>query len=394
MYIYEPREDTELILNQLKYYAKGNILDMGTGTGILAIAAAKTSPFNQVIGIDINPDAVEHARKEAESKNIENIRLIQSDLFEALKDKEIKFDLIIFNPPYLPEQEGETEELKLALSGGKKGYEVLERFFGEVSNYLMPYGKVLVLFSTLTGKEKVHEIIERFAFNYQKIAEESYFHETLFVYLVEKSKLLLNLESKSMSNIQKLAKGHRGLIYTASWKDKKVAIKVKNPDSEAIGTLLNEARWLKVLNLRSIGPNLLFQEDEMFCYEFAEGVFIEEFINTANKSQIKDVIKEVFSQCFVLDTMKITKEEMHNPHKHVIIDAKQKVTLIDFERVHVSLEPKNVTQFCQYITSAKISKILKSKDIKIEKRRMIAAAKKYKHNMDKSNLRAILSLIR
>jgi len=394
MYIYEPREDTELILSQLKNYAKGNILDIGTGTGILAIAAAKVNIFNHVIGVDINDEALECAKKQAEG--LDNIQFIHSDLFEAFKGKEKKFDLVIFNPPYLPEEPEEDDDVKIALSGGKKGYEILERFFSEASPYLMPYGKILILFSTLTGREKVHEIIERYGFSYQKITEESFFQETLFVYLVEKSKFLLNLESKSMTNIEKLAKGHRGLIYTADLKGKKVAIKIKNPDSEAIGTILNEARWLKVLNMKGIGPELLFHEDEMFCYNYIHGIFIEKFFQLENKANIKKVIKDVFEQCFTLDSMQINKEEMHNPYKHVIVtqEKEPKSVLIDFERMHPSEDPKNVTQFCQYVSSAKVLKILRQKGFKIEKAKMISAAKRYKKQMNKGNLHGIFSIIR
>jgi release factor glutamine methyltransferase len=56
--IYEPREDTFPILKEIRHFAAGNVLDMGTGSGVLAIEAAKRA--DAVIGVDINPDALEH----------------------------------------------------------------------------------------------------------------------------------------------------------------------------------------------------------------------------------------------------------------------------------------------------------------------------------------------
>ena len=91
---------------------------------------------------------------------MDNIQFYKSDLFSYFEMHPQKFDVIFFNPPYLPEHPDEPEESKLITTGGKKGHELIERFFSDVSRYLMPYGKIIVLFSTLTGKEKVHEIME------------------------------------------------------------------------------------------------------------------------------------------------------------------------------------------------------------------------------------------
>ena len=79
--------------------------------------------------------------------------LIQSNLFENIKGK---FDTIIFNPPYLPQ---ETQPRDITTEGGKKGYEVLERFLNDVRNYLKTNGIILIVFSSLTKKEKVNKVL-------------------------------------------------------------------------------------------------------------------------------------------------------------------------------------------------------------------------------------------
>ena len=96
---YEAREDTLLLIKHMKKYATGKdyVLEMGTGSGVVAIEACKYA--KKVLAVDINPKAITLAKKNA--KKIVNITIKKSDLFSNIK-KEEKFNLIVFNPPYLP----------------------------------------------------------------------------------------------------------------------------------------------------------------------------------------------------------------------------------------------------------------------------------------------------
>ncbi|MEE9525874.1 MAG: HemK2/MTQ2 family protein methyltransferase [Candidatus Woesearchaeota archaeon] len=388
--VYEPREDSFLILKEIKNYAIGNVLDMGTGSGILAIEAAKTADV--VIGADINETTLDYAKHNLKLKGLKNIKFVKSDLFSYFKKHPMMFDLIIFNPPYLPKDIREPFESALETTGGEKGYELLEKFFSEVSSYLMPDGKVLVLFSTLTGKDKVHSIMEEHGFSFQKLSEEPLFGEILLVYIAEKSEILNFMEDREIKNIKRLAKGHRGLVFTGTLDGKKIALKKQREDIAVTTSVRNETRWLKLLNRKGIGPKLLFSGNDYFAYEFVKGIFIPEFLEKASKEAIKKVLIKVFNQCFILDKMNINKEEMHNPYKHVIVG--KEVVLIDFERVHFSEKPKNVTQFCQYVSSQKITEVLKKKGFKFTKKQIISAAQKYKKDMSEENFEKILKLIK
>src|SRR3989344_4358048 len=155
--VYEPREDSFLILHQIRRFAKGNVLDMGTGSGILAIEAAKYA--DRVIAADINKDALEFAKEQARANGVINTKFVLSDLFSYFEQHPVKFDLIIFNPPYLPEDVNEEDDIKLCTTGGRKGYEILERFFSQASKYLESSGKILFLFSSLTNQNRVHSIV-------------------------------------------------------------------------------------------------------------------------------------------------------------------------------------------------------------------------------------------
>ena len=166
--IYEPREDSFLLQKYAREYANGKVLDMGSGSGILAEEALKKT--KEVSAVDIDEKAVNELRKKG-------INAIKSDLFENVKGK---FDLIIFNPPYLPEERIEDK----AIYGGKKGYGIIERFFKDAKKFLNKNGKILIIFSSLTDKKKVDQIIKNNGFEFKCLEEKKLFFESLYVYLV------------------------------------------------------------------------------------------------------------------------------------------------------------------------------------------------------------------
>ncbi|MDP7610234.1 MAG: methyltransferase, partial [Candidatus Woesearchaeota archaeon] len=381
-----PRPETETIVEQVvrRFKGKGslNILDIGTGSGVLAVEAAKNA--ETVVGVDIDEKAIKYCKKNVKD---EKIRFFKGNLFKDVKGK---FDLIVFNPPYLPK---DKEDKDIAHCGGKHGYEVVERFIREVGDYLEPDGKVLLLFSSLTNKEKVDGFVKENLLGFELLEEKSFFFEKLYVYLLWKSEILVELE-KRFEKIKFLERGHRGMLFTGKFDGKKVAIKVKNPESEAIERIGNERNWLERLNNRGIGPKLLVKEKEYFAYRFVEGEFILDFLGRACKRDIVKVITAVFEQLFVLDKLGVNKEEMHHPVKHVIVGKNLKVTLLDFERCHRSLKPKNVTQFCQFVCLKKVSELLKKKKIKISMKKMIKSAKMYKGEMSEESLEGILENIK
>ena len=376
--IYEPQEDSTLLERYVRQYAFGKVLDIGTGSGIQAIAAAHNNNVNSVLAVDIQKGVIEYCKK-----NIKNnkIKFLQSDLFENIKGK---FDTIIFNPPYLPQ---ELKLKDLTIEGGKKGYEIIEKFVNEVNEFLSQDGIVLMVFSSLTKKEKIEEFIKNNCLDFEELEKIHIFFEDIHVYLLKKNQFLKNLESRRISNVNYLTKGHRGLLFTGFYKNKKVAIKTKNPKSTAIGRIENEARWLKELNKHNIGPKLLILGKDYFICEYIDGDLIINYIKKSNRNYIKRIIKNIFNQLFILDKLKIDKEEMHHPTKHIIIQ-KDKSYLIDFERAHYAQNPKNVTQFCQFLISSYVSELLRNKKIIIDKNKIIQLAKIYKNDYNIKNFQS------
>ena len=156
--VYEPAEDSFLFAENLQIREKDKVIDMGTGCGILGILAAAKA--DEVLAVDINPYAVSCAKENAKLNHVSgNIFFTQGDLFGPVKVGE-KFDLILFNAPYLPSEESEERSwLDRAWAGGVSGRDIINDFIREASKYLKHDGEILLMQSTLSN---VEETFDRF----------------------------------------------------------------------------------------------------------------------------------------------------------------------------------------------------------------------------------------
>ncbi len=385
--VYQPREDSFLLQKIVKKKVKSKdlVLDLGTGSGIQALTAAQKA--KQVIAVDIDQKAISQLRKRISQEKIKNLIVLKSYLFSNKKLKNKKFDLIIFNPPYLPKEK--KEKLDKDIHGGKKGHELIEKFLEQASAYLKPNGKILLLFSSLTKPTKVAELIQKFLFEKKKLSQQRIFFEDLFVYEIKKSTVLKKLEKKGLTELRFIAKGWRGIVYQAKWEGKKVAVKTQRKETKAKNVVEKETKMLKLVNKKNIGPKLIFANKEFLITEWIDGLFILDFIRKSNKKQINSVLKKTFHQMFILDQLKINKEEMHRPLKHIIVTRKNKQdtpVLIDFERakkIKPDQKPHNVTQFGDFIL--RIRRELRIKGITINKTKLITLLKDYKHHSPTTN---------
>lgn len=181
-HVYQPEEDTYLLLDSADEYAKGDILEVGCGSGFISVELASKG-FN-VECCDINPIAIEETNKLAKKEGVK-VDAYVSDLFSDVMNN---YDTILFNPPYLPHDENEPyDDIRLATTGGEEGYEIIERFFEDVICYLKEGGQILLLFSSLTKQEKVDEIIKENGFKFEQVNTSSHFFETLYVYRITKN---------------------------------------------------------------------------------------------------------------------------------------------------------------------------------------------------------------
>lgn len=173
--VYLPSEDSYLLREWVERLAKGNVLDLGTGTGIQAFAALPNA--KKVVAVDANPEAIDYA-KNAIVFGDKQVDFRISDLFSAIK-KEEKFDFIIFNPPYLPEAPYDKE---IDVTGGKKGWETIERFLKQAKAHLNKGGKILLVFSSLTDRDKVLSIAKKDGYSENLLQKKHVAFEDIFVY--------------------------------------------------------------------------------------------------------------------------------------------------------------------------------------------------------------------
>ncbi len=148
-----PRPETEHLVEQAATLAKTliapNILDLGTGSGCIAVCLKKSLPEADITAVDISEAALLTARKNARANGVPGIRFLRSDLFDALGPDET-FDLIISNPPYVTNEEyasllPETRlfEPENALRGGSDGLDFYRKILFEAPSRLLPGGKLL-----------------------------------------------------------------------------------------------------------------------------------------------------------------------------------------------------------------------------------------------------------
>ncbi len=196
--IYPPAEDTLLLLKAALEEAtsKDAVIEIGCGRALISGEIAPR--VKSILSTDINPYAVRLAKEFG-------LEAVRADLFRGIN---AKFDLVIFNPPYLPtidmeNIEGDTigeeiieredikkesiEEtmiegwLKFALDGGTTGREIINRFIEDLESHLSPKGRALLLISSITGLDEVMGKAKSEGLEVEVVASDRYFFERLYV---------------------------------------------------------------------------------------------------------------------------------------------------------------------------------------------------------------------
>ena len=173
--VYDPSDDSYLLLRVVDVARGEGLLEMGTGTGLIAIHAAKSGA--KVTAADINPHAVECARRNA-AKNDVRMDVVRSDLFEKIHGS---FDIIAFNPPYLPVETKSTAWIEKAWSGGEQGDEVVVRFLQDAWKHLNPGGRIYMILSSVGGLVSALRAAKE-RYDVRLLEEQRMFFESIFAY--------------------------------------------------------------------------------------------------------------------------------------------------------------------------------------------------------------------
>jgi len=168
-----PRQDTELLIDLvLKRYDKGsklNILDLGTGSGVIGITLSKLYPNSMITISDISSKALNVANKNIKNHNVTNIRSLKSDWFNSFKEKEL-FDLILTNPPYISKDDDHLNNLELgyeplnALVASKKGFADIFKIIDTSPRFLNSEGLLMIEHGYTQGN-RVKNYFQQKSFN-------------------------------------------------------------------------------------------------------------------------------------------------------------------------------------------------------------------------------------
>lgn len=172
--VYEPCEDSFLLAQAALSIIQNSpkMLEVGCGSGIIS-AVIKNNTQAMITGIDINP----HAAKCTKENGVDAIR---GDLLSCIRGK---FDIIIFNPPYLPtnDEERTSDWINVALDGGNDGRQIINRFLADARNHLAENGRILILVSSFTGIEEVKSKMISLGYFVEEISKERCNFEELLV---------------------------------------------------------------------------------------------------------------------------------------------------------------------------------------------------------------------
>jgi len=173
--VYNPSDDSYLLLKVVEVPPDGSLLEMGAGTGLVAVHAARLGA--KVTAVDINPHAIDCARRNAARNNV-RLETVRGDLFDKVPGS---FDVIAFNPPYLPGETTSTTWIEKAWSGGEEGSEVAVRFLQDAWRHLNPGGRIYMILSSTGGLMSVLKAAKE-RYRAEMLIEQRMFFESIFAY--------------------------------------------------------------------------------------------------------------------------------------------------------------------------------------------------------------------
>ena len=176
--VYPPSEDTYLLLKAIALRPRDSFLEVGCGTGLIALNAAKVTRL--VVGSDVSFAAVRNTVQNAESNGLEGAcSVVQSNLLTSIHPF-ARFSALAFNPPYLPDDDNRTD-LDHALVGGTVGTELAMRFLDQAARHVLPSGSIYVVVSTLGDVKQVRNAMEGYGMTVSDNFRQHLFFEEIHV---------------------------------------------------------------------------------------------------------------------------------------------------------------------------------------------------------------------
>lgn len=204
--VYEPAEDTFLLSDALDLEIKEfnglfNTVEIGCGSGYVSTVFLNLLSENNITDnvhhvVDINKDALAVAKKIIDKNTNNKVKYVHSDLFSEYKDGNVKFEIIIFNPPYVTTDVEELidaqnkKDISAAWAGGDRGSEVIYRFIDELKSVINENTVIYLLLSEENNyKEILKRVKEYYDFDYECILKRKAKNENLSVFKFYKNKI-------------------------------------------------------------------------------------------------------------------------------------------------------------------------------------------------------------
>ena len=185
-----PRPETELLvdlaLRQIPRETKCQVLDLGTGSGAVAVAIAKERPLCQITAVDLSAAALDVAKENVRQQNLGNVTCIEGDWVQPVAGQQ--FDIVVSNPPYVSEAEyAELDknvrdyEPREALIAGPKGLDIYERLLNQIEPFLKPDAALMLEIGYQQGPDIATMLEASGLFSTIQIHKDSQTHDRLAI---------------------------------------------------------------------------------------------------------------------------------------------------------------------------------------------------------------------
>jgi release factor glutamine methyltransferase len=174
--VYLPSEDTFLLEEAIPKFKRDLAIDVGTGSGYLAFSLSKFVKY--VVATDIEKNAVKYALNVSKKRNIYNVDFVVANLFDCFRNN--IFDLVVFNPPYLP-YNGITTEIDIQTIFNLKNKNIIIEFLSKLKNMLKINSECYIVLSSLSPIDEIINFAESQGLKQEKVCSKRFFFEEIFV---------------------------------------------------------------------------------------------------------------------------------------------------------------------------------------------------------------------
>jgi release factor glutamine methyltransferase len=176
--MYAPSDDTFLLADCIRQYKGSRALEIGVGSGLLLNTLEKN--FVYVAGSDIDLQALQHCKQQTSTSSSANVLLVCCDAGSAFGIG--KFDLIVSNPPYLPnDNDDDNNILDPTVHGGPTGIEATIHFINSALPLLAGDGKILIVISSFANSSALDKVVLENSMHKKVVKEKRLFYETLYI---------------------------------------------------------------------------------------------------------------------------------------------------------------------------------------------------------------------